>query len=61
MGRRTGTLQTISTYKAKNFLKAIDVREKTIIKILTTSTLANWMVKVGTTSKSDVTQKEKKP
>ena len=29
--------------------------------ILTTSTLAKWMVKVGTTSKSDVTQKEKKP
>ena len=28
---------------------------------LTTSTLAKWMVKVGTTSKSDVTQKEKKP
>ncbi len=31
------------------------------IEILTTSTLAKWMVKVGTTSKSDVTQKEKKP
>ena len=30
-------------------------------KIITTSTLAKWMVKVGTTSKSDVTQKEKKP
>ena len=30
-------------------------------KSLTTSTLAKWMVKVGTTSKSDVTQKEKKP
>ena len=30
-------------------------------KILTTSTLAKWMVKVGTTSKSDVKQKEKKP
>ena len=30
-------------------------------KTLTSSTLAKWMVKVGTTSKSDVTQKEKKP
>ena len=30
-------------------------------KNLTSSTLAKWMVKVGTTSKSDVTQKEKKP
>ena len=29
--------------------------------ILSTFTLAKWMVKVGTTSKSDVTQKEKKP
>ena len=29
--------------------------------ILTTNTLANWMDKVGTTSKSDVKQKEKKP
>ena len=31
------------------------------IEILTTSTLDKWMVKVGTTSKSDVTEKEKKP
>ena len=30
-------------------------------KTLTTYTLAKWMVKVGTTSKSDVKQKEKKP
>ena len=28
---------------------------------LTTSTLGKWMAKVGTTSKSDVKQKEKKP
>ena len=34
---------------------------KYLIKTLTTSTLAKRMVKVGTTSKSDVTQKEKKP
>ena len=57
MGRRTGTLQTINIYKAK-LLRASDVMEKLT---LTTSTLAKWMVKVGTTSKSDVTQKEKKP
>ena len=35
--------------------------KKYLTKILTTSTLAKWMVKVGTTSKSDVKQKEKKP
>ncbi len=38
-----------------------DKREKIPNRSLTTSILAKWMVKVGTTSKSDVTQKEKKP
>ena len=61
MERRTGALQTISIYKAKNLLRERDSRRKTTLKIITTSTLAKWMVKVGTTSKSDVTQKEKKP
>jgi len=61
MERRTGALQTISNYKAKNFLRERDSRRKDDNKIITTSTLAKWMVKVGTTSKSDVTQKEKKP
>ena len=28
---------------------------------LTTSTITDWIDKVGTTSKNDVTQKEKKP
>lgn len=37
------------------------IKEKNTCKFLATSTLAKWMVKVGTTSKSDVTQKEKKP
>ena len=37
------------------------VKGKSPNRILTTSTLAKLMVKVGTTSKSDVTQKEKKP
>ena len=37
------------------------IKGKNTNGILTTSTLAKWMVKVGTTSKSDVTQKEKKP
>ena len=59
--RRAGTLQTISIYKAKNLMSAGDARKKNNIWILTTSTLANWMVKVGTTSKRDVKQKEKKP
>ena len=36
-------------------------KKKIIFDNLTTSTLAKWIVKVGTTSKSDVTQKEKKP
>ena len=58
MGRETGALQTISIYKAKNLLRERDQSRKDNI---TTSTLAKWMVKVGTTSKSDVTQKEKKP
>ncbi len=61
MERRTGALQTISIYKAKNLLREGDSRRKGNIKTITTSTLAKWMVKVGTTSKSDVTQKEKKP
>ena len=61
MERRTGALQTISIYKAKNLLRERDSRRKDNYKIITTSTLAKWMVKVGTTSKSDVTQKEKKP
>jgi len=61
MERRTGALQTISIYKAKNLLSERDSRRKNYKKSLTTSTLAKWMVKVGTTSKSDVTQKEKKP
>ena len=60
MERRTGALQTISIYKAKNLLREGDSRKK-YNSIITTSTLAKWMVKVGTTSKSDVKQKEKKP
>ena len=56
MERRTGAVQTISIYKAKNLLRESDARDN-----LTTSTLAKWMVKVRTTNKSDVTQKEKKP
>jgi len=42
-------------------LRASNARKIDIITILTTTTLTNWMVEVGTTSKSDVTQKEKKP
>ena len=61
MERRTGALQTISIYKAKNLMRERDSRKKGHNKIITTSTLAKWMVKVGTTNKSDVTQKEKKP
>ena len=61
MERRTGALQTISIYKAKNLLRERDLSRKDNKQIITTSTLAKWMVKVGTTSKSDVTQKEKKP
>ena len=61
MERRTGALQTISIYKAKNLLRDPDSKRKNDNKTITTSTLAKWMVKVGTTSKSDVTQKEKKP
>ena len=58
MGRRIGAFQTISIYKAKIFLIANGVIEN---NNLTTFTFANWMVKVGTTTKSDVKQKEKKP
>ena len=61
MERRTGALQTIGVYKAKNLLRERDSRIVHNSKTITTSTLAKWMVKVGTTSKSDVTQKEKKP
>ena len=61
MERRTGALQTISIYKAKNLLRERDSRRKDSNKIITTSTLSKWMVNVGTTSMSDVTQKEKKP
>ena len=59
MERRTGELQTISIYKAKNLLRERDSRRIENKLIITTSTLTNWMVKVGTTSKGDVTQKEK--
>ena len=59
MESRTGALLTIGIYKARNVLREGDsLKEEPII---TTSTLAIWMVKVGTTSKSHVTQKEKKP
>ena len=61
MERRTGALQTISIYKAKNLLRERASSRKNNNKIITTSTLGKWMVKVGTTSMSDVTQKEKKP
>ena len=61
MDRRTEALKTINIYKAKKLLRERDSRKKDNNKIITTSTLAKWMVKVGTTSKSDVTQKEKKP
>ena len=60
MGRRTGGYKLSVFTKLKTF-RASHVRKKDNKKILTTSTLAKWMVKVGTTSKSDVTQKEKKP
>ena len=36
------------------------INGKNTYSILTTSTLAKWMVKVGSTSQRDVTQKEKK-
>ena len=58
MERRTGELKTLSINKAKNLSRELVSRNK---ETITTSTLAEWMVKVGTTSKSDVTQKEKKP
>ena len=58
---RTGALQTISIYKAKNFWEQAMQGKKITLEILTTSTLSKLIVKVGTTSKSDVTQKEKKP
>ena len=47
--------------RLKTFFKERDSRRKDNNKTITTSTLPKWMVKVGTTSKSDVTQKEKKP
>ena len=52
----TGGFQTNSISKAKNLLGNKIQAEKNII---TTSTLDKWMVKVGTTSKSDVTKKRK--
>ena len=62
MERRTGALQTISIYKDKKLVEGKRFKEKKRTnKSITTSTLAKWIVKVGTTSKSDVTQKEKKP
>ena len=35
--------------------------DRTVVGIITNNTPANLMAKVGTTSKSDVKQKEKKP
>ena len=60
MERRTGALQTISIYKAKNFLRERD-SSRYNHETINTSTLDKWIVKVGTTSMSDVKQKEKKP
>ncbi|WP_269605934.1 hypothetical protein [Prochlorococcus marinus] len=51
----------LSVLTKLKLLKASYVREIDNNKIVTTSTLAKCMVKVGTTSKIDVTQKEKKP
>ena len=58
---RTRTLKITSIFKSIDSSRARVTRKHGVFSILTTTTLANWMVKVGTTSKSDVTQKEKKP
>ena len=61
-----GWKEELERYKLSEFTRVKKLVEGTrfkeeIIKIITTSALAKWMVKVGTTSKSDVKQKEKKP
>ena len=54
-------IKSTSFFKAISLLTARIQEKLYIYNNLTTSNLTNWIDKVGTTSKSDVKQKEKKP